>query len=205
MEDFLPINGTDHVELYVGNAKQASSFYQHVFGFELIAYAGPETGVRDRSSFVLQQGKVRLVLTSPLHADSEISQHIQKHGDAVKVLALTVDDATKAFHETTIRGAIAAREPQTLKDDSGEVVMASIRTYGDTIHTFVERKKYKGPFLPGYAPRKSAITVLPIGLQYIDHCVGNVALSILGGEDYVIIKLCVCAGHCSSLPKPTSV
>ena len=175
-QDFLPINGTDHIELYVGNAKQAAHFYQHAYGFELVAYAGPETGVRDRASYVLQQNKIRIVLTTSLQKDSEISEHVKKHGDGVKILALWVDDATKSFHETTIRGAEPAKKPETLKDEFGEVVVSSIKTYGDTIHTFVERKNYKGPFLPGYKARKSTYKAEPIGLKYIDHCVGNVEL-----------------------------
>jgi 4-hydroxyphenylpyruvate dioxygenase len=175
-QDFLPINGTDYIELYVGNAKQAAHFYQHAYGFELVAYAGPETGVREKASYVLQQNKIRIVLTTSLQKDSEISEHVKKHGDGVKVLALWVDDATKSFHETTIRGAVAAKKPETLKDEFGEVVVSSIQTYGDTIHTFVERKNYKGPFLPGYKSRKSTYKPEPIGLKYIDHCVGNVEL-----------------------------
>lgn len=175
-QDFLPINGTDHIELYVGNAKQAAHYYQHAFGFELIAYAGPETGVRDRASYVLQQHKIRVVLTTSLQKDSEISEHVKKHGDGVKVLALWVDDATKSFHETTMRGAEPAKKPEILKDEFGEVVVSSIKTYGETIHTFVERKNYKGPFLPGYKSRKSEYKAEPIGLKHIDHCVGNVEL-----------------------------
>jgi len=175
-QDFLPINGTDHIELYVGNAKQAAHFYQHAYGFELVAYAGPETGVREKASYVLQQNKIRIVLTTSLQKDSEISEHVKKHGDGVKVLALWVDDATKSFHETTIRGAEAAKKPEVIKDEFGEVVMSSIKTYGDTIHTFVERKNYKGPFLPGYKARKSTYKAESIGLKYIDHCVGNVEL-----------------------------
>lgn len=175
-QDFLPINGTDYIELYVGNAKQAAHFYQHAYGFELVAYAGPETGVREKASYVLQQNKIRIVLTTSLQKDSEISEHVKKHGDGVKVLALWVDDATKSFHETTIRGAEPAKKPEVLKDEFGEVVVSSIKTYGDTIHTFVERKNYKGPFLPGYKARKSTYKAEPIGLKYIDHCVGNVEL-----------------------------
>jgi 4-hydroxyphenylpyruvate dioxygenase len=175
-EDFLPIQGTDHIELYVGNARQSALYYQHTFGFELIAYAGPETGVRDKASYVLQQGKIRLVLTTSLQPNTPIAQHVAKHGDGVKVLALWVDDATKSFHETTTRGAESSQEPTTIKDEHGEVVIASIKTYGDTIHTFVERKNYKGVFLPGYKPRKSPFKSEPIGLKYIDHCVGNVEL-----------------------------
>ncbi len=175
-EDFLPINGTDYIELYVGNARQSVSFYQYCMGFELVAYAGPETGVRDRASYVIQQNKIRLVLTTALQSDTEIAKHVHKHGDGVKVLALTVDDAGKSFYETTVRGAEAVSEPQVLKDEYGEVVVASIKTYGDTIHTFVERKNYTGIFLPGYKPRKSEYKASPIGLEYVDHCVGNVEL-----------------------------
>lgn len=175
-EDFLPINGTDHVEFYVGNARQAALFYQHCMGFELVAYAGPETGIRDRASYVLQQGKIRFVLTTSLTEDSEIAAHVKKHGDGVKVLALWVDDARKSFYETTSRGATAAQEPKILKDEFGEVVTASIRTYGETLHTFVERKNYRGPFLPGYKTRTPSLKVKPIGLKYVDHCVGNVEL-----------------------------
>lgn len=174
--DFLPINGTDYVEFYVGNAKQAASFYQHCFGFELVAYAGPETGVRDRSSYVLKQEKIRFVLTTALRQDSPIAEHVRKHGDGVKVLALWVDNAASAYNETTKRGAASAGQPQTLRDDFGEVKVASIHTYGETIHTFVERANYRGAFLPGYMPVKSAFRSKPIGLQYVDHCVGNVEL-----------------------------
>lgn len=175
-QDFLPINGTDHIELYVGNAKQSALYYQHCLGFELVAYAGPETGVRDRASYVLQQNKIRFVLTTAMQNDTPIAQHVCKHGDGVKVLALWVDDARKSFYETTSRGAVAVQEPTVLKDEHGEAVVASIKTYGETIHTFVERKNYKGPFLPGYKARKSTLTASPIGLKYVDHCVGNVEL-----------------------------
>lgn len=174
--DFLPINGTDHIEFYVGNAKQASLFYQHCFGFELVAYAGPETGVRDRTSYVLRQEKIRLVLTTSLKENSPIAEHVKKHGDGVKVLALWVDDATQSFNETTKRGAEPAIKPQTLSDDDGQVVLASIKTYGETIHTFVERKNYKGVFLPGYKAVTNVFKPKPIGLKYVDHCVGNVEL-----------------------------
>lgn len=174
--DFLPINGTDHIEFYVGNAKQASLYYQHCFGFELVAYAGPETGVRDRASYVLQQNKIRFVLTTSLQPDSEISEHVKRHGDGVKVLALWVDDATRSFHETTSRGAEPAYNPTTLKDENGEIIIASIKTYGDTIHTFVERRNYRGAFMPGYKAVKGTLPVNPIGLKYVDHCVGNVEL-----------------------------
>ncbi|PZX55376.1 4-hydroxyphenylpyruvate dioxygenase [Algoriphagus ratkowskyi] len=175
-QDFLPINGTDYIEMYVGNAKQSALYYQYAFGYELIAYAGPETGIRDRASYVLKQDKIRLVLTTPIFPEGPIAEHILKHGDGVKVLALWVDDARKSLYETTSRGATAAIELQTFSDEFGEVKTASIHTYGDTIHTFVERKNYAGIFLPGYQPRKSKFTPKPIGLKYIDHCVGNVEL-----------------------------
>lgn len=173
-QDFLPINGTDFIELYVGNAKQAAYFYKSAFGFRSVAYAGPETGVRDRVSYVLQQGKIRLVLTTPLKSDSPISEHILKHGDGVKILALWVDDAYKAFEETTKRGGKPYMEPKTIKDDQGEVRMSGIYTYGETVHLFVERKNYKGTFLPGYKEWKSDFNPQDAGLLYVDHCVGNV-------------------------------
>lgn len=173
-QDFLPINGTDYIEFYVGNAKQSAMYYMTALGFELIAYAGPETGMRDRASYVLKQDKIRLVLTSSLLPDNEIAKHVQLHGDGVKVLALWVDDAEKSWKETTARGAKSAAEPKTLKDEHGELKTASIHTYGDTIHTFVERKNYQGVFMPGFVPRKSELQVQPIGLKYVDHCVGNV-------------------------------
>lgn len=175
-QDFLPIKGTDHIEFYVGNAKQASLYYQHCFGFELTAYSGPETGVRDRASYLLQQGKIRFVVTTSLVDGSEIAQHVNKHGDGVKVLSLWVDDAVKSFNETIVRGAVPAFAPQTLRDEYGEVTISAIHTYGETIHTFVDRSKYQGPFLPGYKPIKSGFAPNPIGLKYVDHCVGNVEL-----------------------------
>ncbi|MBC7921035.1 MAG: 4-hydroxyphenylpyruvate dioxygenase [Ferruginibacter sp.] len=174
--DFLPIRGTDHLELYVGNAKQAAYYYQTAFGYAPVAYAGPETGQRDRASYALQQGKIRLVLTTSLLPDSDIARHVQQHGDGVKVLALWVDDAERSFHETVSRGAQPASPPQTWRDEQGEVTLASIHTYGDTLHTFVERKNYRGIFLPGYRPVQGTLPVQPVGLQYVDHCVGNVAL-----------------------------
>lgn len=174
--DFLPLLGTDHVEFYCGNAKQSAYYYQAAFGYELVAYAGLETGLKDRVSYVLQQGKVRLVLTSALHPDSEINEHVTQHGDGVKVLALWVDDATKSYEETTKRGGIGVIEPTTLKDEHGEVVISAIKTYGDTIHKFVERKNYSGAFMPGYIAKSSNFEIKPVGLQYIDHCVGNVEL-----------------------------
>lgn len=176
VEDFLPLNGTDHIEFYCGNAKQSAYYYQSAWGYELVAYAGPETGVRDRASYVLQQNKIRLVLTTAIHPDHEITRHHIQHGDGVKVLALWVDDARKSFNETTKRGATAVMEPVVLKDGDGEVVISAIKTYGDTIHKFVERKNYKGIFLPGFQPRKSNVPVKPVGLKFIDHCVGNVEL-----------------------------
>jgi 4-hydroxyphenylpyruvate dioxygenase len=173
-QDFLPINGTDHIELYVGNAKQAAHFYKTAFGFQSLAYAGPETGVRDRASYVLQQGKIRLVLTTALKSDSEIAEHVKLHGDGVKILALWVDDAYSAFEETTKRGAKPFMEPVTRKDESGEARMSGIYTYGETVHLFIERKNYNGAFLPGYRAWKSDYNPTDAGLLYIDHCVGNV-------------------------------
>ncbi|MDB5021464.1 MAG: 4-hydroxyphenylpyruvate dioxygenase [Pedobacter sp.] len=173
-QDFLPINGTDYIELYVGNAKQAAHFYKTAFGFQSLAYAGPETGVREYSSYVLQQGKIRLVLTTALKSDSAISEHVKKHGDGVKVLALWVDDAYSAFEETTKRGAKPYMEPATRTDEHGEVKMSGIYTYGETIHMFIERKNYNGPFMPGFREWKSDYNPNETGLLYIDHCVGNV-------------------------------
>jgi 4-hydroxyphenylpyruvate dioxygenase len=173
-KDFLPINGTDHIEMYVGNAKQAAHFYKTAFGFQSLAYAGPETGVRDSASYVLSQGKIRLVLTTPLTSANPISEHIFKHGDGVKILALWVDDAYKSFEETTRRGAKVYMEPKTMTDEHGEVRMSGIYTYGETIHLFVERKNYNGVFLPGYKEWKSAYNPEDAGLLYVDHCVGNV-------------------------------
>jgi 4-hydroxyphenylpyruvate dioxygenase len=172
--DFLPLNGTDHVEFYVGNARQAAYFYRTAFGMSLVAYAGPETGQRDRASYVVQQGKIRFVLTTPLSCSHPIAQHIHRHGDAVRVIALWVDDARQAWLETTARGAINAGEPSVLSDEHGRVVVSSIRVYGDTIHTFVERKNYSGPFMPGYRAIESDSVARPTGLLHIDHMVGNV-------------------------------
>jgi 4-hydroxyphenylpyruvate dioxygenase len=172
--DFLPLNGTDHIEFYVGNAKQSAYYYQAAFGYKLVAYAGPETGLRDRTSYVLQQGKIRLVLTTSLDPSSEISEHVRKHGDGVKVLALWVDDARQAYEATISRGAKSHSAPKVLQDGSGEVVVASIHTYGETIHTFVERKNYNGLFLPGYGTPSWSVPTTEIGLLHVDHCVGNV-------------------------------
>jgi 4-hydroxyphenylpyruvate dioxygenase len=173
-KDFLPINGTDHIELYVGNAKQAAHYYKSAFGFQSLAYAGPETGMRDVASYVLQQGKIRLVLTTPLKSENPISEHIYKHGDGVKILALWVDDAYKAYEETMARGAKSYMEPITKTDENGEVRVSGIYTYGETIHLFVERKNYKGIFMPGYKEWKSEFNPADAGLLYVDHCVGNV-------------------------------
>ncbi|MFN3784064.1 MAG: 4-hydroxyphenylpyruvate dioxygenase [Spirosomataceae bacterium] len=174
--DILPLLGTDHIEFYVGNAKQSAFFYQNVFGFKVVGYAGPETGIRDKASYILEQGKIRIVLTTSLVADSIISEHVRKHGDGVKVLALWVDDATAAFHETVARGAVPVAEPTHLSDENGFVITSSIQTYGDTIHTFVERKAYNGVFLPGFKPYSLGNFTESVGLKYIDHCVGNVSL-----------------------------
>lgn len=174
--DFLPLNGTDHIEFYVGNAKQAAHYYQTAFGFDLCAYAGPETGVRDRASYVVKQDKLRFVLTTSLQEESEISDHVKKHGDGVKVLALWVDDARKSYEETIKRGAKSHMEPQVFTDEHGEVVVAAIHTYGDTIHKFVERKNYKGVFMPGFIAKDPIFENNGVGLKYVDHCVGNVEL-----------------------------
>jgi 4-hydroxyphenylpyruvate dioxygenase len=173
-QDFLPLNGTDYVELYVGNAKQSAHFYKTAFGFQSLAYAGLETGMKDRTSYVLQQDKIRLVLTTPLTPGGPINEHINKHGDGVKVVALWVDDATKAWKETTARGAKSFMEPTREEDAHGYVVRSGIHTYGETVHIFVERSAYNGPFLPGYRAWKSEYNPEPVGLKYIDHMVGNV-------------------------------
>jgi 4-hydroxyphenylpyruvate dioxygenase len=172
--DFLPLNGTDYVEFYVGNAKQAAHFYKTAFGFQSLAYAGPETGVRDKASYVLQQGKIRLMLTTALHSTHPIADHVKKHGDGVKVLALLVDDAYDAFEQTVSRGAKPYQKPQTITDEFGEVRTSGIHLYGETVHLFVERKNYKGTFLPGYKSLSSAYNPAPTGLLHVDHCVGNV-------------------------------
>lgn len=173
-EDFLPLNGTDYVEFYVGNAKQAAHFYKTALGFQSLAYAGLETGMKDRCSYVVVQDKIRLVLTTPFDPDSEISEHIRKHGDGVKVIALWVDDATSAFEETTSRGAKPFMEPRVEEDEHGRVVRSGIHTYGDTVHIFVERKDYNGVFLPGFEKWESNYNPESVGLKYIDHMVGNV-------------------------------
>lgn len=172
--DFLPLHGTDYVEFYVGNAKQAAHFYKTAFGFQSLAYAGPETGMMDKVSYVIRQNKLTFVLTTPLRTDNPIADHIYKHGDGVKVIALKVDDARSAFEETTKRGGKAYMQPEVLKDDAGEVVISGIHTYGDTVHIFVERKNYNGVFMPGFKEWKSNYNPAPTGLLYVDHCVGNV-------------------------------
>ena len=173
-EDFLPLLGTDYVELYVGNAKQSAHFYKTAFGFQSDAYAGLETGMTDRVSYVLKQDKIRLVLTTPLDEGGLINEHINKHGDGVKVMALWVEDAKSAWEETTKRGAKSFMEPTVEKDEFGEVVRAGIYTYGETVHIFVERKNYKGTFLPGYKKWESHYNPEPVGLKFVDHMVGNV-------------------------------
>ena len=175
-DDFLPLLGTDYVEFYVGNAKQAAHFYKTALGFQSLAYAGLETGLRDRTSYVVVQDKIRLVFTTPMPGPGSdfIFDHLKKHGDGVKVIALWVDDATKSWEETTKRGAKSFFEPMTEKDEQGEVVRSAIHTYGDTVHVFVERKNYKGTFLPKFEPWESHYNPAPVGLKYIDHMVGNV-------------------------------
>ena len=173
-QDFLPLLGTDYVEFYVGNAKQAAHYYKTAFGFQSHAYAGLETGVKDRASYVLKQDKIRLVLTTALKSDSPIGEHVKKHGDGVKIVALWVEDARSAYEETMKRGAKSYMEPTVEKDENGEVVRAGIYTYGETVHMFVERKNYKGEFLPGYQKWVSDYNPKPTGLKYIDHMVGNV-------------------------------
>ena len=172
--DFLPLLGTDYVELYVGNAKQSAHYYKTAFGFQSEAYAGLETGMKDRVSYVLKQDKIRLVLTTPLQKDGLINDHINEHGDGVKVVALWVDDATKAYQETVKRGAKSYMEPTVEEDEYGKVVRSGIYTYGETVHIFVERKEYSGVFLPGYQKWESHYNPAPTGLKFIDHMVGNV-------------------------------
>lgn len=173
-EDFLPLNGTDYVEFYVGNAKQAAHYYQTAFGFQPLAYAGLETGLKDRSSYVLRQEKITFVFTTALGPDSYIAEHCKFHGDGVKTVALWVDDATKSYNETTKRGAVSFMAPKTVKDDNGEVVISGIHTYGETVHLFVERKNYTGVFLPGFVKWDPLYKPESVGLRYVDHMVGNV-------------------------------
>ncbi|MDO6491120.1 MAG: 4-hydroxyphenylpyruvate dioxygenase [Cellulophaga sp.] len=173
-EDFLPLLGTDYVELYVGNAKQAAHYYMSAWGFQPLAYAGLETGLKDRVSYVIEQGKIRLVLTSPLNSGGDINKHIDAHGDGVKTVALWVDDATKSYKETTSRGAESYFEPKKEEDKDGEVVFSGIHTYGETVHVFVERSNYNGVFLPGYKAWNPYYKPTDVGLKFIDHMVGNV-------------------------------
>jgi 4-hydroxyphenylpyruvate dioxygenase len=174
VDDFLRIRGTDHVEFYVGNAKQAAYYYAHAFGFTIVAYAGLETGLRDRVSYVLQQGKVRFVLTAPLGPEGDVAEHVQRHGDGVRDIALDVEDVDRAHEGTTERGARSVEAPETISDDNGTVRRAAIATYGDTIHSFIDRSKYKGVFLPGFKPTGAKPKDGP--LLYVDHMVGNVPL-----------------------------
>ncbi len=173
-QDFLPLLGTDYVEFYVGNAKQAAHFYKTAFGFQSHAYAGLETGMKDRVSYVLKQDKIRLVLTTSLKSESPIGEHVKKHGDGVKIIALWVEDARSAYEETMKRGAKSYQEPLVTNDANGEVVSAGIFTYGETVHLFIERKNYKGEFLPGFVKWDSDYNPSPVGLKFIDHMVGNV-------------------------------
>ncbi len=173
-KDFLPLLGTDYVEFYVGNAKQSAHFYKTAFGFQSCAYGGLETGLKDHTSYVLKQDKIRLVLTSALNSNSPIGEHVKKHGDGVKVIALLVEDARSAFEETVKRGAKPFMEPKVEQDEQGEVVKSGIYTYGETIHMFIERKNYKGTFLPGFKEWKSDYNPTAVGLKFIDHMVGNV-------------------------------
>ena len=172
--DFLPLQGTDYVEFYVGNAKQAAHYYKTAFGFQSLAYSGPETGVKDRSSYVIRQNKLTFVLTTPLRPNNPIADHIYNHGDGVKTLALRVPDATSAWQETTKRGGKSYLEPTTLSDEQGEVVLSGIHTYGETVHLFVERENYQGPFMPGFRKWETNYNPPSTGLLYVDHCVGNV-------------------------------
>ena len=173
-KDFLPLQGTDYIEFYVGNAKQAAHFYKTAFGFQSLAYCGPETGTKDRASYALRQNKLTFVLTTALRADGPIAEHVHKHGDGVKVIALKVEDATSAWNETTKRGGKSFLKPTTLKDDDGELVMSGIHTYGETVHLFIERENYHGAFMPGFRKWESSYNPSETGLLYCDHCVGNV-------------------------------
>ena len=173
-QDFLPLKGTDHVEFYVGNARQAAYYYRTAFGMSLVAYAGPETGQRDRASYVVQQGKIRFVLTTSLSPNSPIADHVARHGDGVRVIALEVEDARQSWLETTARGARSVAAPAETADESGRIITSSIAAYGDTVHTFVERGHYNGPFLPGFRAEHADTVARPTGLKHVDHMVGNV-------------------------------
>src|SRR5437667_3576100 len=172
--DFLPLQGTDYIEFYVGNAKQAAHFYKTAFGFQSLAYSGPETGTKDRVSYAIRQNKLTFVLTTPLRPDHSVADHIHKHGDGVKALALAVEDATSAWEETTKRGGKSYLKPTTLSDKHGELVMSGIHTYGEVVHLFIERQNYRGPFMPGFRKWESNYNPPETGLQHVDHCVGNV-------------------------------
>jgi 4-hydroxyphenylpyruvate dioxygenase len=175
-QDAFPINGTDFVEFFVGNAKQASHYYRSAWGYRLVAYRGPETGVRDRASYLMQQGRIRLVLTTAIAPESPIAAHVHRHGDGVRDYALWVDDARLAYDTALARGAIGVHPPEVHQDEHGEVVIAAIGTYGDTIHSLVERRQYRGVFLPGFVPVTPHYQPAEVGLKYVDHCVGNVEL-----------------------------
>ncbi|MDZ7807747.1 MAG: 4-hydroxyphenylpyruvate dioxygenase [Gracilimonas sp.] len=182
-DDHLGLQDVDYVELYVNNAKQAAHFYITAFGFELKAYSGLETGVRDRASYYLEQGNIRFVLSAPLNSDSPIAKFIQKHGDGVKDIAMHVEDVDRAFNESVKRGAEAVKEPYDMKDEHGAIRIAAIKTYGDVIHSFIDRSNYEGLFMPGFQPKESLIKTESVGLQFVDHCVGNVELGRM--EDWV--------------------
>ncbi len=173
-KDFLPLQGTDYIEFYVGNAKQAAHFYKTAFGFQSLAYSGPESGTKDRVSYAIRQNKLTFVLTTPLRPNHSVADHHHKHGDGVKVLALMVEDATSAWEETTKRGGKSYLKPTTLTDKHGELVMSGIHTYGEVVHLFIERQNYHGPFMPGFRKWESNYNPPQTGLQYVDHCVGNV-------------------------------
>ncbi|MFN5359760.1 MAG: 4-hydroxyphenylpyruvate dioxygenase family protein, partial [Bacteroidota bacterium] len=172
--DFLPLAGTDYIELYVGNAKQAAHYYKTAFGYQELAYSGPETGEKEKVSYVLRQNKVTMVLTTPLRPTSAIAEHVHLHGDGVKAIALTVPDARSAFDQTVARGAKPYLSPITLKDEQGELVMSGIHLYGDTVHLFIERHQYNGIFMPGFRKWETNYRPEPVGLLHVDHCVGNV-------------------------------
>ena len=173
-KDFLPLQGTDYIEFYVGNAKQAAHFYKTVFGFQSLAYSGPETGTKEKASYAIRQNKLTFLLTTPVRSGNAIADHIAKHGDGVKAIALKVEDATSAWEETTSRGGKSFLEPMTLTDGEGQLVMSGIHTYGDTVHLFIERENYHGVFMPGFRAWESTYNAPETGLLYVDHCVGNV-------------------------------
>lgn len=173
-KDFLPLQGTDYIEFYVGNAKQAAHFYKTVFGFQSLAYSGPETGTKEKASYAIRQNKLTFLLTTPVRSGNAIADHIAKHGDGVKAIALKVEDATSAWEETTSRGGKSFLEPMTLTDGDGQLVMSGIHTYGETVHLFIERENYHGVFMPGFRAWESTYNAPETGLLYVDHCVGNV-------------------------------